>query len=81
MGTIYKITNTVNGKCYIGQTIRDVKKRVHEHFFHESKGNSAIKNALRKHGHDAFIYNILHNNVDADMLDALESERSERPDC
>ena len=32
MGSIYKITNTVNGKAYIGKTIRDaVKTRIRDH--------------------------------------------------
>ena len=32
MGSIYKITNTVNGKAYIGQTIHDAEKtRIRDH--------------------------------------------------
>ena len=27
MGYIYKITNKINGKCYIGQTIKDYEER------------------------------------------------------
>ena len=29
---IYKITNTINGKIYIGQTIRTLDIRINEHF-------------------------------------------------
>ena len=31
MGYIYKITNTTNNKCYIGQTNRSYKERWQEH--------------------------------------------------
>ena len=74
MGTIYKITNTMNNKCYIGQTIRDVKRRVHEHLFYESRGNSAIKRAIKKYGHSNFTYEILHDSILEFMLDDLEKE-------
>ena len=28
---IYKATNIINGKCYIGQTIRSLKDRINQH--------------------------------------------------
>ena len=31
MGYIYKITNKINNKCYIGQTIRQPRLRFWEH--------------------------------------------------
>jgi len=31
MGYIYKITNNINGKAYIGQTITPVKLRMYKH--------------------------------------------------
>ena len=31
MGYIYKITNKVNGKIYIGQTVKTVEKRFQQH--------------------------------------------------
>lgn len=31
-GAIYKITNKINGKVYIGQTTRTVEERIYEHF-------------------------------------------------
>ena len=40
---IYKITNKVNGKVYIGQTIRPVEYRFHRHI------NDAMHNILDTH--------------------------------
>ena len=38
MGLIYKITNQINGKIYIGQTIGTLSKRWREHCFEASNG-------------------------------------------
>ncbi len=32
-GYIYKITNTINNKCYIGQTRTNINKRWNKHKF------------------------------------------------
>ena len=55
---IYKITNKLNGKIYIGQSV-DIKKRWREHIFSslhlENKDhNSPIHLALAKYGKDNF---------------------------
>ena len=31
IGYIYKITNLINGKCYIGQTSRTIEERFKQH--------------------------------------------------
>lgn len=60
MGYIYKITNKINGKVYIGQTIRTIQDRWKEHIrysFTTEKGksyNSILHKAIRKYGVDAF---------------------------
>lgn len=38
MGYIYKITNNINGKVYIGQTTRTIEKRFNEHKDSAEKG-------------------------------------------
>lgn len=50
---IYKITNKKNGKSYIGQTIRNLDKRIKAHL---SKSNKcwAIGKALKKYGIENF---------------------------
>lgn len=45
-GYIYKISNTVNDKVYIGLTTRNPRKRFSEHCV----ANSLIGRAIRKHG-------------------------------
>ena len=47
---IYKITNLVNGKIYVGQTKFSVEKRFKEH----AKANSPLGHAIRKYGKENF---------------------------
>ena len=73
MGSIYKITNTVNGKAYIGKTTRDaVKTRIRDHL--RGKGSQPVKDAIEKYGQDAFTYEILHDGIIPEFLDDLEKE-------
>ena len=75
MGSIYKITNTVNGKAYIGQTIHDaVKDRISRHLNGQSGGNQLVKHAIKKYDKDAFTYEILHDGIIPEFLDTLEIE-------
>jgi len=51
---IYKITNDINGKIYIGQTIQSTKMRWLGHL-HSSKDKlSAIDSAIKKYGRENF---------------------------
>lgn len=58
---IYKITNKINNKVYIGQTTSNVKYRWRQHCNASSYKNriSAIGNAISKYGKDNFIFEIL----------------------
>lgn len=53
MGYIYSITNKIDNKVYIGQTVRDLNQRWKEHF---KNGSNCVylKQALQKHGIDNF---------------------------
>lgn len=56
-GYIYKITNKINGKSYIGKT-NNIKRRWNEHKW--GKGNTAILNkAFKKYGVDNFEFSLL----------------------
>lgn len=48
---IYKITNLINGKIYVGQTKRTLKARIYQHI-HRSE--SAISLAIQKYGWENF---------------------------
>lgn len=45
---VYKITNNINGKIYIGQT-NNLKRRLQEHK-HDKRMNHPIHNAIVKYG-------------------------------
>ena len=75
MGSIYMIINTVNQKCYIGQTIHDaVKGRIDEHLNGKRDGSRLVKRAIAKYGKDAFAYEILHDGIIPELLDSYEIE-------
>ena len=58
MGYIYKITNTVNGKMYIGQTRRSIEERWKQHIRSSFSDSSFDKGpfhlAIKKYGVDTF---------------------------
>ena len=51
---IYKITNNINGKIYIGQTIQSAKKRWWGHLYPSKATVSAIDAAIKKYGRGSF---------------------------
>jgi group I intron endonuclease len=71
MGIIYKITNKINNKAYIGQTTRTIDKRWNEH----CKENSCLilSSAIKKYSPENFEISIIEE-VDNDQLDALETK-------
>ena len=70
MGYIYKVTNTINQKIYIGQTIRDVNIRWKEHCRH-LESNMPICRAISKYGQENFIVEIIEECSD-NLLDERE---------
>jgi hypothetical protein len=67
-GCIYKITNLMNRKCYIGQTTQEYSAYIQKHFkramreydiLKESKGKKYFYNAIRKYGKENFKIEIL----------------------
>jgi len=58
---IYKITNTVDGKFYIGSS-QDIPRRWREHKSRMNRNchcNKHLQNAWHKHGEDAFTFEVL----------------------
>lgn len=55
---IYKITNKINGKCYVGQS-NDIQRRINEHIWAGDKTRVLVDKAIKKYGKEAFDYEIL----------------------
>jgi group I intron endonuclease len=55
-GKIYKITNLINNKCYIGQTVQDVFVRFQDHILNSKKEKPKylIAKAIKKYGKENF---------------------------
>ena len=54
MGCIYRATNTVNGKMYIGKTKNTLEERRVGHLTASNKRKSVFQKALKKYGKDSF---------------------------
>jgi group I intron endonuclease len=73
-GIIYKITNKLNGKVYIGQTIQSFKRRIRSHKSHlqsQKHHNELLQKAYNKYGWDAFEADVIEV-CDVDDIDARE---------
>lgn len=82
---IYKISNDVNNKLYIGQTTRSLKDRIHNYFdectYVNSHPHRPISDAMHKYGFDKFHFEILEDNItDKQTLDELEKKYIEEFD-
>lgn len=66
---IYKATNNINGKVYIGQTIRTLEERISEH---KRKKESVLGRAIRKYGKDNFSFEIIDSAENVDELNEKE---------
>lgn len=75
-GKIYKITNKINGKIYVGQTIKTLTERFQKHCWCTTTNdayhfNMAIKKAIRKYGKENFTIELIEE-VEQDKLDERE---------
>ncbi len=55
---VYKITNNINGKQYIGKTQRSLRTRWQQHCQKDSKC-IALKSAIQKYGAKTFTYEVI----------------------
>lgn len=58
---IYKATNIITKKCYIGQTIKSLNQRMseHKHRVYKENTNTKFYNSIRKYGWNNFTWEIL----------------------
>lgn len=62
MGFIYKITNSINNKCYVGETVQDdPEKRWKQHInkINNGKGCPVLRDAIKKYGLDKFKFELI----------------------
>ena len=73
IGYIYKITNDINGKIYIGQTTRTVEKRWKEHLYLAKKDSSLyLHRSMRKYDARNFSIEIIGISSNIDTLNKYE---------
>lgn len=74
---IYKCTNIKNGKVYIGATIRTLNERKNQHIrcalLNKDDNKRYFYNAIRKHGVDNFIWEIIDSSDSYEQL--MEKEK------
>ena len=71
-GFIYKITNKINGKSYIGQTIQSVKERFYQHCATKCSQavlNMVIHKAITKYGKSNFTIEVIEEVESANLND------------
>jgi hypothetical protein len=75
LGIIYKATNKINSKCYIGQTIQKFNNRKAQHkcYAKDKDRKYAFYCAIRKYGWDSFDWEIIYEgNCSDSYLDEME---------
>ena len=72
-GMIYILKNTRNGKCYVGQTIVKINRRLKNH----KTSPNAIGNAIRKYGIEKFEI-LEYRGIPYELLDFFEIQMIEK---
>lgn len=70
-GRIYKYTNLINNKVYIGQTKKSLKQR-HKNHLNELNDNTYFHRAILKYGINNFKLELIEDNIPYDKLDSRE---------
>jgi group I intron endonuclease len=71
-GIVYKVTNLVDGKIYIGQTVQTLWRRRRAHENLSAKPETYFHRALAKHGFDNFTWEIVDSCESKEDLHARE---------
>lgn len=73
---IYKATNTINNKVYIGKTVKTFERRIDEHkrCSKKHKHTSIFYNAINKYGFENFTWEIVKACQNIDELNTCEKE-------
>lgn len=75
MFIIYKITNLINGKVYIGKTCRDIETRWREHKARAKQNKGYyLHNAILKYGEENFTIEIIEQTTQEEKINELEQK-------
>lgn len=69
MGLIYKYTNLINSKIYIGQTTTSLEERDKKHIY---GNNMYIDKAIKKYGRENFLLEVIEDNIPVEELNDKE---------
>ena len=74
---VYKITNTITGMSYVGQTTKTLNQRWTEHVYDATGNRSKDKGcyfhlAIKKYGKEAFSMEVLNTCLNKEALDSVE---------
>jgi len=72
---VYLVTNKINGKQYVGQTIREPFKRWYAHcsgYRGKNPHKSIMRDAIIKYGKDNFTFEVIHTAHSQRELDVME---------
>ncbi len=79
-GVIYKATNKINGKIYIGQTVQSLNRRVRGHISRSlnNRDSSYFHRAINKYGKENFEWGIISKHNSLEELNRAEIEMIKR---
>jgi group I intron endonuclease len=69
---IYRITNNITTKSYVGQTISSLENRWKSHLIQSKRTNYKFHNAIRKYGPEAWTLDVLEEINDINILNDRE---------
>lgn len=81
--SIYKVTNLVNHKIYIGLTTQKLSHRIADHKCAHTSKNTCLYKAMRKYGFDNFKFEIIFSLLEENLEDLrfYESHFVKEYDC
>lgn len=80
MGIVYKITNKINGKVYIGLTTTPLKERWRNHIVSVGRVKRPLYNSMKKYGVENFLIEEIDRSNDFEELGKLERKYIEEYD-
>lgn len=77
---IYKVTNLVNGKIYIGQSV-DPIRRIKQHIDVRSKQGYLLNYAVKKYGVENFLFEVIRSEIPIEQINEIEIQCIREHNC